>query len=70
LGNKTPQEVHKTSSGGGAMIVDKYRAKERLPVTLRSSGTEFEEVRVENEPAIPIAKTGAAPTSCEKSSAT
>jgi putative transposase len=70
LGNKTPQEVHKTSSGGGAMIVDKYRAKERLPVTLRSSGTEFEEVRVENEPAIPIAKTGAAPSSCEKSSAT
>jgi putative transposase len=70
LGNKTPQEVHKTSSGGGVMIVDKYRAKERLPVTLRSSGTEFEEVRVENEPAIPIAKTGAAPSSCEKSSAT
>ncbi len=70
LGNKTPQEVHKTSSGGGAMIVDKYRAKERLPVTLRSSGTEFEEVRIESEPAIPIAKTGAAPSSCEKSSAT
>jgi len=70
LGNKTPQEVHKTSSGGGAMIVDKYRTKERLPVTLRSSGTESEEVRIENEPAIPIAKTGAAPSSCEKSSAT
>ena len=70
LGNKTPQEVHKTSSGGGAMIVDKYRTKERLPVTLRSSGTEFEEVRIDNEPAIPIAKTGAAPSSCEKSSAT
>jgi transposase InsO family protein len=70
LGNLTPQEVHKTSSGGGAMIVDKYRAKERLPVALRSSGTEFEEVRIESESAIPIAKTGAAPSSCETSSAT
>ena len=70
LGNQTPQEVHKTSSGGGAMIVDKYQAKERLPVALRSSGTEFEEVRIESESAIPIAKTGAAPSSCEKSSAT
>ena len=70
LGNLTPQEVHKTSSGGGAMIVDKYRVKERLPVALRSSGTGFEEVRIDSEPAIPIAKTGAAPSSCEKSSAT
>lgn len=70
LGNQTPQEVHRASSGGGAMIVDKYRIKARLPVALRSSGTEFEEVRIESEPAIPIAKTGAAPSSCEKSSAT
>jgi putative transposase len=70
LGNKTPQDVHKTSSGGGAMIVDKYRVKEGLPVALRSSGTEFEEVRIESETAIPIAKTGAAPSSCVKSSAT
>ena len=70
LGNQTPQEVHKTSSGGGGTIVDKYRTKERLPVALRSSGTEFEEVRIESESAIPIAKTGAAPSSCEKSSAT
>jgi hypothetical protein len=66
LGNQTPQEVHKTSSGGGAMIVDKYRTTERLPVTLRSSGTAFEEVKIENESAIPNAKTGAAPSSCEK----
>jgi putative transposase len=70
LENQTPQEVHKTSSGGGAMIVDKYRTKERLPVALRSSGTEIEEVRVESEPAMQIAKTGAAPSSCEKLSAT
>ena len=70
MGNQTPQEVHKTSSDGGAMIVDIYRVKERLPVALRSSGTEFEEVRIDSEPAIPIAKTGAAPSSCEKSSTT
>ena len=70
LDNRTPQEVYKTSSGGGAMIVDKYRTRERLPVALRSSGTEFEEVRIDSEPAIPIAKTGAAPSSCEKLSAT
>lgn len=29
------------------MIVDKYRTKERLPVALRTSGTEFEEVSIE-----------------------
>jgi hypothetical protein len=52
------------------MIVDKYRTKERLPVALRSSGTAFEEVRNDIWPAIPNAKTGAAPFSCEKSSAT
>ena len=54
------------------MIVDKYRTKERLAVALRSSGTEFEEARIEIEiePAIPNAKTGAAPSSCVKSSAT
>ena len=52
------------------MIVDKYRTTESLPVALRSSGTKYEEVRIENEPAKPNAKTGAAPISCEKSSAT
>ena len=70
LGNQTPQEVHETSSGGGAVIVDKYRTKERLPVALRSSGTAFEEVRNDIWPAISNAKTGAAPSSCGKSSAT
>lgn len=70
LENQTPQEVHKTSSGGGAMIVDKYRTTERLPVALRSSGTAFEEVRFENESEMQNAKTGAAPFSCEKLSAT
>jgi putative transposase len=70
LGNQTPQEVHKTSNSGGAMIVDKYRTRERLPVALRSSGTVVEEIGIESESAIPIAKTGAAPSSCEKLSAT
>jgi putative transposase len=70
LDNQTPQEVHKVSSGGGAMIVDKYQSQERLPVALRSSGTADGEVRVEIEPAKPNANTGAAPTSCEKLSAT
>ena len=50
--------------------MDKYRSQERLPVTLRSSETAAKEVRIEIEPAIQKAKTGAAPTSCEKWSAT
>lgn len=70
LDNQTPQEVHKTSSGGGAMIVDKYRRKGRLPVALRSSGTAVKEIGIESESAIPIANIGAAPSSCEKLSAT
>jgi putative transposase len=49
LGNQTPQEVHKTSSGGGAVIVNKYLTKERLPVALRSSGNAVEENGIETE---------------------
>jgi hypothetical protein len=52
------------------MIVDKYRSQERLPVALCSSGTAAGEVRIEIGPAIKKAKNGAAPTSCEKLSAT
>lgn len=52
------------------MIVDKYRTKERLLVVLRSSGTAFEEARIDGGLAMPNKKTGAAPSSCEKSSAT
>ena len=37
LKNQTPQEVHKTSSGGG-MILDKYPIQERLSIALRCSG--------------------------------
>jgi len=58
LDNQTPQEVHKTSSGGGAMIVDKYRTGESHPVALRSNGTATGEVRIKIEPARQKAKTG------------
>ena len=72
LDNQTPQDVHKTSSVGGAMIVNKYRSQERLPVALCSIGTAAGDVMIEIEPAIQKAKkkTGAAPSSCEKMSAT
>ena len=48
LGNKTPDEVYQSASWGGAMIVDKYGAKEGLPVALRSSGTAFRKDSLEN----------------------
>ncbi len=70
LDNQTPQEAHQTASGGGAMIVDTYQNQERCPVALRSSRAANEEVRVEIEPAIQKAKTGAALSSCEQLSAT
>ena len=39
LGQKTPDIVHKTAMGGGAMIIDKYpRAVDGPPVPLRSTG--------------------------------
>jgi hypothetical protein len=52
------------------MIVDKYLIKERLPVALSSSGIAAGEARIESELAIPIAKTWAAPSSCEELSST
>ena len=51
------------ASGGGAMIVDKYGAKEGLPVALRSSGTAFRKDSLEKTLGIEF-KTGAAPSSC------
>lgn len=69
LGNQTPEAVHASSVGGGAMIVDKYGSNPRLPIALRSTGTEFENIRIENESEIPNATTGAAPSSCMKPSA-
>jgi putative transposase len=70
LGNRTPDAVHASQTGGGAMIVDKFGAKQRLPTALRSTATAFEEVRIENASAMQNAKTGAAPSSCVKSGAT
>ena len=70
LGNRTPDDVQKNRAGGGAMIVEKYWAKPGLPIALRSTATEFEEVRIKNVSATQNAKTGAAPISCVKSGAT
>jgi hypothetical protein len=52
------------------MIVDKYGATPGLPIALRSTATEFGEVRIENESAMQNTKTGAAPSRCVKSGAT
>ena len=73
LGNSTPDVVHTSRVGGGAIIVDKYGVKPEplvLPIALRSTATEFGEVRIENESEIQNSKTGAAPSSCVKSGAT
>ena len=70
LANQTPLAVHTCSSGGGAKIVEKYKTKAKRPVALRSSGTAFEEVNIEIDSAMQIAKTGADPASCVKVSAT
>lgn len=49
LGNRTPDAVHASQTGGGAMIVDKFGAKQRLPTALSCTATAFEEVRIGNE---------------------
>ena len=73
LGNQTPDSVHTSSTGGGAMIVEKYEAKpepEGLPIVLCTTATAFGQVRIENKSARQNAKTGAAPFGCVKSGAT
>jgi putative transposase len=60
LGNKTPDEVYQSASGGGAMIVDKYGAKEGLPVALRSSGTAFRKDSLEETLGIEFKNRGSA----------
>ena len=70
LGHQTPDAVHASALGGGAMIVDKYGAPLGLPIALRCTATALREVRIENASAIQNAKTGAAPSSCVKSGAT
>ena len=61
LGNKTPDAVYAGASGGGALIVDKYPHE---PGTLHR---EFPLLRNRVRSKV---KTGAAPSSCEKSSTT
>jgi hypothetical protein len=34
------------TGGGGAIIVDKFGVKQRLPIALHSTATAFEEVRI------------------------
>lgn len=46
LQNRTPDEVYQSGCGGGAMILDKYGAAEAIPIALRSTGTEFDEVEL------------------------
>ena len=70
LGNRTPDAVHTSRAGGGAMIVNKYGARPELPIALRSTATAFGEVRIGNESAMQNTKIGAAPSSCVKSGAT
>ena len=60
LGNKTPDEVYESASGGGAMIVDKYGAKEGLPVALRSSGTALRKDSLEKTLGIEFKNRGSA----------
>jgi putative transposase len=55
LQNLTPDMVHQSAQGGGAMIVDKYGAAQSLSIALRSTGTAFDAVRLE-KPEIPNAK--------------
>ena len=63
MGNRTPDAVHASAIGGGAIIVDKYGATQGLPIALRCTATEFGQVRIENESVIQNTKTGAAPSS-------
>ena len=70
LKNKTPDGVHQTAIGGGAMILEKYGAAPGLPITLRSTGTAQDEYELE-KPAMPNAKNrGSAVQLRVKSSAT
>lgn len=52
LANRTPDAVHQSAEGGGAMIVDKYGAMPGLPIPLRSTGTAFDKDSMKI-PAIP-----------------
>ena len=46
LGNKTPDAVYASASGGGALIVDKFpREREELPAPLRSTGSSSDQTK-------------------------
>jgi putative transposase len=70
LKNLTPDGVYESAAGGGAMILEKYGAKEAVPISRLSTGTAQDEVGLE-EPALPNAKNrGSAVQLRVKSSAT
>jgi len=70
LKNQTPDVVHKTAMGGGAMILEKYGAIDGLPIALRSTGTAQDEVRLKDSAIPNTKKQGSAVPLCVKSSAT
>ena len=70
LRNLTPDVVHKTAIGGGAMILDKYGGADRLPIALRSTGTALDEVGLEKSEIPSTKNRGSAVQLCVKSSAT
>ena len=70
LGNQTPDEVYKTASGGGAMIVDKFkRCQGTLPCAALQAdcvrGKPIDKIQRQNtrQPTTQV-KPGAAPSSC------
>ena len=70
LENQTPDVVYRNASGGGAMIVDKYGAAQALPIALRSTGTAFEEERLEISEVPNTKNRGSAVQLCVQSGAT
>ena len=47
LDNRTPDEVYKKATGGGAMIVDKFKDRSKhFPIALRSTATAFDEIQL------------------------
>jgi len=70
LRNLTPDVVHQRAQGGGAMIVDNYGAAQGLPIALRSTGTAFDEVRLEKTEIPKMKNRGSAVQLLVQSSAT
>lgn len=60
LGNRVPDEVYQSSTGGGAMIVDKYGGKEGYPMAFGSTGTAFAGDAVEKTAKIELKNRGSA----------